>query len=222
MKKLFFPLLMVLFAMSSCTIEQQVHFNNDRTGTNTTLIDMSGMMEMAGEMGGDSTSDGGESLFGSPEMQESLEEMRQMEGISNVRVEEDTKKGIYKIAMDFTDANMLNQTGDPASMMGGNADGPKVAEDHQYWQFKGKKVIYDFPSEAFQELKEDPEYDPSMMGMFQYKFTVSFDTPIKKVKGNDDVVISSDRKKLTFETDFGKLISGEASPSMTIILSKKI
>ena len=134
MKHLFHVITLILFTtlFIGCTFHQEVHFNDDWSGTSKMTIDMSAMMALQGDGDGEES---GMSLMNDEDFQESLKEMEQQEGISNVKVKEDTAKGIYEISYDFVNIELLNEGMSGSNMLAD--DGESV---HKYFELKGKKT----------------------------------------------------------------------------------
>lgn len=226
--RLLIPSLAVLLGFSSCTYEQKIHFKNDQSGTFTTVIDMSEMMNSLPEME-EEESEEEKSMFDSPEMMEALEELRQKEGVSNVRVIDSDQKGVFSFAMDFNDLKVLNQAdvNNGPSGMAGNTAVADAMKEHTWYKINGKKFIYDMPQEVLQKMMNTPEMEdlensPMInLDMYKFKLTFTFDKEIKKIKGNKTAEIHPDRKGITQMSTFADLVKGNADLDLTIIFKEK-
>jgi hypothetical protein len=203
----------LLFITSACTLEQHVHFNKDWSGSITYKIDMSGMQALMGDSAG---GEGSQSMLSDPAVQTSIDEMRDMEGISNVRIDEDTVNGIYTIGFDFANlerlnegmagANLTERAGNPAAKTGADQS------DHQYFVLKGKKLIFQMPTPAPSEEEEAATEDMGEMGeMMRYnlKITVDKDKEIKKIKASNDAKVIEYGRGVELDVSLTKLTDPE-------------
>lgn len=208
-----------LFLLSSCTITQEITFNEDFSGKSYTNIDMGEMMTLMKSMN-ENASDEDEG-FG--DISEAIEEIKKaldsLEGISNIDVYMDTSNYRFGFSYDFEDLDALNRGLGKSSNFDGGGDGKTQA-----FRLKGKKLYYSFPKlNLDKEMGMDGEMDgmAGMAGMFTESMKMSiilnFASEVKKVKGMD-VEISSDKKKVTIPMDMSGKSDGENAVDIQIKL----
>lgn len=161
--------LMVIF--TACTIEQTYHFKSDFSGNYQLRFDLS---SMAGPSESDSTSASTDTIF----TPESLEEMRNtylaVPGVTNATAT--YANNVLQSGFDFSNFEALNAAT-------GRANGGEQGAQGLYnFSNKGKKLIMKINRDGMAELTGE---DMASMGeMVTFKFTVSFERDIKKVKGD--------------------------------------
>lgn len=200
-----------IILLASCTLQQTYDFNDDFGGKCTTVLDMSAMIELAGEEAGEDAGLGELNL-------DSLSLVMNMNpGISNSTCTVDN--GRYEVAYDFDNLDAINNM---ESEQGSNplfeAGGVAMTGETPF-VLSGKKFTFTMPDFS-EELKkeyggEDMEDMEGMEGMFNYEIVFKFPRQIKKID-NDNYVISSNGKEATLSTDIGNLMSGDVPVSMTV------
>ncbi|MGB0521396.1 MAG: hypothetical protein ACPGJS_00480 [Flammeovirgaceae bacterium] len=198
MKPLIYLCCIVLFA-SSCSFDQEIHFNKDWSGNAAFMVDLSTMMAMlppdttGGGLGGPT-----ESLTkGFTEMEE---EFSKTEGISNVEVEEDKELGKMQIKFDFASIDALN------NCLQGEGDMGAVLsnKDHVFFRVKGKnKLIYEVPKMGESLKEEEPNMNldqmAGMAAMMRYHLKLTFDRKVKKASSDNQYT----KQTKSVEQDFG-------------------
>ena len=214
--KTFNMITLAIFAMfiaTSCTIDQTISYNDDMSGSNKIVIDMSGAMEMMGGMMGDDS----EAMKGM-DMKEGLGELEEsfkdLEGVSNLKLIDDLKSYRMGFSYDFEDTEALN-----AAMKDymDDDDAPKKKKSKDTYKQKGKKLFLNFDAEDMSGLGESLG-DPSMlnmMGMMDYKITINLPQPVKKID-NSIYMLSEDRKTVSANVSLEEMFSGEEGLSTKI------
>ena len=210
MKKLF-ALLSLIAIVSSCSLSQHFHFNQDFSGNYIFEFDMS---ELVGMMG-DSDSTETEDMWADIPLDSLQDVYNAIEGINNTKVF--VENDILKISYDFADVESLNKA------LESKNDGEED-EDEMYgmilgegmtFESKGKnKLIFNAPSLATADVE-----DSVIMYMEMLEFTTefSFEKSIKSVN-NESLTVSDDAKSLTIEGNFGELMKGEKDLSFEVKL----
>ena len=215
MKRLFIALGVSIFIASSCTITQKFDFNEDFSGTYMLEIDMSSMMSLMGdEMAGeDSTAE--ESSDEEKDMEELVENLKGMDGISDVVYENDEKMGRYMISYKFRDIDVLN-----LSMATAGMTKDMARDDHIFFTQKGSKLIYTIPN--LNEGDDAPTadlagMDDMMMDMMKYKLEFSFAGGVKKAKSKQlKKSLKTGDKDVRWHANFKEVMELEGETVITI------
>ena len=126
--------------LCGCTIDEGYKFNSDLSGNYTFKFDYSALLEL------DSSGNANEEMEkGYVEMEE---ELKKIEGISNINISSDNEKGKVIVSYDFANLDALNQT---------NYD-EESGQYSKYFSHDGKK--FTFTADFSKELKEYT--DPNM------------------------------------------------------------
>jgi hypothetical protein len=161
--------LMVIY--TACTIEQSYHFKSDFSGSYNMRFDLSAM---AGLGDTDSTEAATDTIF----TPESLDEMRNayltVPGVSNATA---TYEGnVLESGFEFSNLKALNEAVGKSS-----GEGEESKGIYHFTQ-KGKTLIMKINREGMSELTGE---DMASMGeMVTFRFTVTFEKDIKKIKGD--------------------------------------
>lgn len=222
MRKLIFPVLFILFFVASCTITQEYHFNKDMSGTATTQVDLSMMMEF---MSGLDTTDSDDNSMDT--LDQSLAEAAaeyEALGAKNVEYGWNDDSTVLYVSYDFKDLDHLNELvgsgGGISEMFGGKkeSDESEKAEAPEFskgWFF-GTTFKYDAPDIANDTLFSGDEM-ASMKDYYQYKLIFSFDQEIKKVD-NENAVMSPDGKSIEFSGSMMEMFSEDYSADFKLKL----
>jgi hypothetical protein len=205
----------MVMAVTSCTFQQKITFNEDLSGNVYYKIDASGMKALAMDEEGEEGEES-ESLFADEAFVESLEELEALDGISNVKVEEDEENGIYEFSYDFINLETLNSSMRAANILGDESG----TSDHTYFALKGKKLTYKLPKPGPAEEGEEDEMAgmEGMEEMFKYEMVMEFAKPIKWVKAKSSATLSEDKKTITWNTSLTDITKQEIDPTMNIKL----
>lgn len=215
MKKINILLLAVvaMIAATSCTIDQTISYNDDMSGTNSIVIDMSGAMDMMGGMLGEDS----EAMKGM-DLKEGLGDLEEsfgkIEGVSNLQIIDDMKSYKMGFSYDFRDTKALNDA--MQDYLDENGSGEKKKSKETY-KLKGKKLLLNFDDLDTEGLGESLG-DPSMMGMLgmmDYNITIKLPEQVKSVD-NNLYMLSEDRKTLSANVSFKEMFGGEESLSAKI------
>jgi hypothetical protein len=198
-----FTLLGLLLA--SCSIQQQVHFNKDFSGTTTISVQMGNMMNMAKSLSKDSTE--GRSF----DFEKDVKELESLTGISNVKFKKDNE-GNVMVSYDFADIETLNKTFGRTSI-----NAPENDPDFKAFEVRGKKLTYHAPKSYGMDVAEKEGNMDMLKNMLDYKLIFSFDRKIRKVD-NKSATISEDKKSLTIEGNMDEMMSKSVDLGMTVKL----
>ena len=194
---------LVALWLSSCTIQQHVHFNRDLSGKVTSTIDLSMLKTMMSQMPKDSGMNSMpmlnmgmmmDSLSKNPEMNK----IKDIEGISNVQINMDKKTNVLTMSYEFKNIDALNRamaqggTGSPGGgmgMMGSQMPKPKAIKDFKYFTKKGRYITFRMPkSEVPKEMESGMKQNPMMSGeMMRFEYKISFERKIKRVKTENNI-----------------------------------
>lgn len=215
MKKINILLLAVvaMIAATSCTIDQTINYNDDMSGTNSIIIDMSGAMDMMGGMLGDDSEamQGMDLKEGLGDLEESFADI---EGVSNLQIIDNMKSYKMGFSYDFRDTKALNDAMQDYLAENGSA---KKKKSKETYKLKGKKLLLNFENLDTEGLGESLG-DPSMMGMLgmmDYNITINLPEQVKSVD-NNLYMLSEDRKSLSANVSFEEMIGGKESLSAKI------
>ena len=204
--KLFYTFF-ALLAIVACTVQTNIHFNEDFSGNIEYVIDMS----EAAAMLEDSTKT--ESLFEEKDMQEAIEDLKNMEGVTNVQTNEDLNNAVYKLSMDFNSIETLNKIlseGDPVADLYGDSDKKDENQNLHFEQKRNKLYIQMMDlselQKEFQESAEEESYF-GMGDLFTYQLNFTFEKDVKKIKTKGIATQSGD--KIQFSLNMEQLIELE-------------
>lgn len=200
----------VLLTNVSCTFHQDITFNEDYSGSMNYTIDMSALKALAGDEEGEEEES--ESIMDDEDLMDSMRELEKIDGISNVKMEEDEEKGIYVFGYDFANLDRLNE-----SMAGSDMLAEGNNEGHVYLKQKGKKkLIFKMPEMKGEGGEIDTESMEGMEEMFKYELTMNFPKPVKKLKTKSGAVLTNGDKTVKLSTTLTALTNGTVDPSMQI------
>ena len=222
----------VILAMTSCSLTNSVHFNKDYSGSYVLAIDASEALEFVKEMdptAADSIAWGeGEEMEDVSEFSESLQGV---DGISNAMVDF-SQEGVINFSFDFEDVDALNaglgamnqrfleeqdESRDAEEMEEFPIDPGDlpILEYEQTYEQTGKKALSYKASNPMGGLNgmevEGMDMGASMdemMGFFDYYIEFSFDRKIKSWEHSGISVISEESKKVRTRVDFKALQDG--------------
>jgi hypothetical protein len=187
MYKILFSLSFFLI-LGACSFKQEAKFNKDFSGTISATLDLSQLRSMGGDDPEVSNS------IIDPEMQERLDKLKTVKGISKLKYEE-TADGVGTISYDFDGIKSLNESSF-LFYQGSNA------ETHTFFVQNSKKSLtFKFPDMS----SEDPEEMGDMGSMFTYDLKFLFPKAVKSIKTKGEAKLSSDKKSVEINTDLGKL-----------------
>lgn len=215
--KLFGYLLISTLFLSSCVVNNKIHFNKDFSGTYEMNMELESLLMMAQSM--DTTGNANEEDM-IAELREELKsddvisKLNTMEGISNATVEVSKEKG-FNVRFDFVDVTALNQSFNSIQGELGGMGGDLGGEVQNFDQFKveGKKLMFRSPPQSEDEMNafdllggDDAENPMGGMGsMFEINLDFSFDRKIKKVESKGIKIISQEKNRLLAEIDIEEI-----------------
>ncbi|MEA2043330.1 MAG: hypothetical protein U9N85_12380 [Bacteroidota bacterium] len=202
-----FALIFLLAGISSCTITQEYHFNKDMSGSVSSTIDMSQLIDYMNSMDTSNSSQSLDTLDNT--FKEAAQELEDM-GAENVQFgwKTDEKKVLY-INYEFSDIEMLNKisaSNEMTKSVLGQNDNP--ANTIKFETNGRRELIYDAPV-----LKNDSLSDSDMESigeMYTFETIFSFDRKIKSLD-NDSYTISEDGKSFSQTLTLNDLYSEEIS-----------
>lgn len=159
------------------------------------------------------------SVLSDEELKEAFKALSQDPGITNLEMDEDTTKGTLSFSLDFANLDVLNDLMAGTSMMSGADDSDELTE---FFKLKKNKLTYTIPEvtgTASDELLGE-EGASAMYSMMTYELKLSFDQKVKKVKTKTSAVKSSGGKDVIWNPDFEKMMAGEESGTILIVLGK--
>ncbi len=185
MKKIYFTgILLIIFALSSCTITQEFYFNKDFSGTYTSSIDMSKLIEAM------NSSDGADRSFTDSLnlILRKTEEKIKGTGISNLKSGWKNDKILF-ISYDFSNIDVLNKA---LNNSGISENSTPLEKDFVFFTLKRKTLTYHgIPPKETAEGGKDLGV---MKDYYKYKAIFSFERKIKK-SDNPKYKISEDKHK---------------------------
>jgi hypothetical protein len=184
MRKIYFTgILLIIFALSSCTITQEFYFDKDFSGTYTSTIDMSKLIEAM------NATDGADKNFTDSLnlILKNTEAKMKGTGISNLKSGWKNDKILF-ISYDFSNIDVLNKALNKSEI---NKDST-LTEDFVFFTLKRKTLTYHgIPPEETEEGGKDLG---AMKNYYKYKAIFSFERKIKK-SDNPKYKISEDKHK---------------------------
>ncbi len=167
--------------LSSCTIQENIHFNADFSGNYKIKVDMSALAGFGAAMG-DSTATAPESMF-TPEQLDSMRmELASVPGITNMSVTEESY--VLSMSLDF---DKLETFASFNAMDPNNTAGNANAKPR--FEKSGNNLVYNFDADAIKEAMgtasegDDASMDDMGMNeMFTFQTVLTFEKPVKKVQ----------------------------------------
>ena len=211
--------LVIAIIISSCSIKQNIHFNNDWSGSLKYDIDMGSLKSMLDDDTTGTAGNLGSMMDG--DFGETIKELQASSGLTNIIVTEDTIKGTIHMSMDFKDLETLNEVMSGTGL--GNVTGESSVENHVYFKLKKNKLTYAIaPVEPNSKggLSGGMEGVEGMMSMMKFQLTFSFDREIKKVKTKTTASKSGSNNEVVWNPDFQKLANGKIVGNIIIVLEK--
>ena len=195
-----FSVLLSLF--TSCTITQGYEFNEDFSGVSYIEIDASAMMSLMGD--GDEVSDPFSEAMDSINIDSLIEATNAKPGIQNASMQ--NENGVFRFSYDFDNLESLNimtESEDVTEYFGGSGKGKTSTTRFSQ---KSNKFRYAVPEvEAIEDtLMAGME---GMGDMMKYQLKMTFAKPVKKLS-NEEYIVSSDQKSLTFSTSIPEFLDG--------------
>jgi len=197
-------ILLFLIIISSCTIEQHIHINKDGSGhVNYSLLitggnswddllnsDSSAIEEDSPEIANDTMVN---------VMKEFGDKLSAITGVSNVKVETNSKEGKYGVGFDFANIAVLNKAYSENA-----GDAPKLVA-----VLKLEKKKFTFEPVITEKAKENADSD-GLSELFKYNLTFSFEKKVKKVS-NKNFVISDDKHSVTYKGSLEDITNGKTA-----------
>ncbi|MDX1909752.1 MAG: hypothetical protein SF053_22130 [Bacteroidia bacterium] len=212
-------LLLPLLASSCLTLEETYSFKANGSGTMTYTMDMSGMANLLGEAGRES----GEDPTAGLGFDDVGPRLKNIGGISGVKVTSDNKQYIYTIAFKFANIAALNSA---LNQLHRADDEGIVAEPmHTYFEMKNGVVTRTHtPSseevvDALIGEDEDAESTRMILESMKYRINMSFKQPIKTVYSAGKVEQSGKKQeKVLIEVNFAELAADTDVLNTTVVL----
>ena len=186
MKNVFNLILFVSISalLSSCVLEQNIHFNKDLSGNYNLKLDMSSFMAMAGD-----SAQTDETQISAEDFKEMEDNIRGVDGISQLK--STAEEGVYTLEYKFKDVESLTKAGTQNTSETGGA---------MQFSRKGNNLVLDMKPPAKGEEEMSASDMESMEGMFTFKYSFSFDKPIAKLKSKTATL---DKETNTVKFEFG-------------------
>jgi hypothetical protein len=202
LRTLILPALLALFT-GCLTIEENYTFKKNGSGTMEYVLDLSEMGEMLKAFGGD---EAGKDKGGNMDMSDHAARLRQLPGISKVKL--DSKEWVQRISFSFKDLDALN-----AAL---NVLMPDSVGTHTFFAWEGNTLVRTSNryahslgagmAEASDEGDNGEEgfSMATMLDMMKYKYSFKFANAIEPVAVADGVHQETKGTKQVFvDTDFG-------------------
>ncbi len=206
MKSIIFFIFATMLFVASCTITQDYHFNSDMSGTSTTQVDMSQLIEFMAGM--DSTGEGDNSMDTLDQTFANAAATYQQLGAKNVKYGWNDDSTVLFVSYDFDNidvANKILESGTDADMLGGTTTGKEGGKKAQFKAKGSKQLSYKAPEFANDTLMNNEEM-ASMKDYYQYKLSFSFEREIKKLD-NKNAVMTPDSKSFEFAGSMFDILS---------------
>lgn len=209
---------------ASCTLKQDIQFNEDFSGNIIYTIDYTDFIAQMGDMGMGSDGSGNSEGMSSKEIKQIEKELNKIDGISNFSFYDNTDEGEVSFKYDFADVAVLD-----AAM--GNSN-KMESEERTIISKKGNTVTFDFWGDALSDfdLEDEAEVEETaetaeektevesgfddmakmMMESLNYQTVMHFPNKISGVS-NSLYKISEDRKSLTLDVQLGEIIASKES-----------
>jgi len=199
-------LVISLFILTNCSIEQHIHFNKDFSGTVNYKIDVSTMNLLSNlDSTQEKTSWRNDSLFN---FDTEMARLGQIPGISDLEFIDDSLNDIISFSYNFDNLDALNSSLANSNLTSAKDIGGTV------FKKKGKTLTYVVNDIETTDTSGDVL---SMMEYYKYKLILSFENEIKKVD-NMDAHVSDDKHSLFIETNFADLYRKNVILGMNIKL----
>lgn len=176
----------IILIFYSCTVQEDFQFNKDLSGHYSFKFDYSAILEFDTSGVADKEMDKG--------YIEMEDELKKIEGISNIVILSDNEKGTVLVSYDFATIDALNQ-----------ANYNKETDHYdKLFSIDGKKIAFtsDFAdqlSEYEDENMKSEDLLSNIESLLDYKMTFTFANKIKVLKQNN--FIQSDDYSLVFKLD---------------------
>lgn len=212
--------LSILALLSSCTIQENIHFNADFSGTYKIKVDMSALMEFGAAMA-DSTEEAPQTAMFTQEQLDSIAlEMTAVKGLTNFNISEENY--VLNMSMDFADVNVFADMDLMSSM---SEETAKPAKPR--FEVSGKNLIYNFDADYIKNAmgqgetgaEGEAEDDMGMNEMFNFQTVLTFDKPVSKVKSKIGEY-NADSKEVVFNYNLKQAIEESKDWTTTITLGK--
>lgn len=204
----------IALVLNSCTVYRTINFNDDRSGSMESKIDMTGVMSMMGSEGV-----GGMGNMGDmSQVEQSKALLQAIPGISNVNVTYDTT-GILYTNYNFASVDALNKAmgaGGNNMNMFGAAEGGDGNSGKSKIVYKGKKFYFEevdkktLQSIQKGEKKEEMAQMEMMMGSSSIITTITFPTEVKKVSYKNASITNG--KTVSYTNTIKEMISKDYKP----------
>lgn len=201
--------ILLILGTSSCSVEQEFHIKQNRSGTVTTKVDFTTMAELIA----DPESSESSSVLDSINFDDIRESLKENEGISNIKVDINSTKTIVTVSYDFRDIGSLNASIQGENdLIGGQGGGvPASFAVHK------NKITYNAPIFPTVDLAELEQSEAMGGNLCTYKAVFRFEQTIKS-SSNNDYMINSNRKIAERSAGFIDLMSKKEEFSTTFKL----
>ena len=186
-KRFFVHMLVIVmaFSLTSCFhMAEEIFFRKNGSGNYSFTLDMSKVASMMEMMGGNNEEMDAAMAEMVREFEKTRDEMAQLEGISNVKMEADKKKLVFTTSYDFEDLAALNRGMNRFF----NHDKEVELEPIEFFTYSGGKLIRtnkDIMADALTEaMNDDQQVDMDMSTVFAdvyFETTLKFERGYKKV-----------------------------------------
>lgn len=213
-KKLGLMVLMV-FTLGSCTVYRTIHFNADQSGSMESKVDMSSMMSLMNQNGGESNPMA--AMGDVKEFDKTKAELESISGITNVNLSFDTT-GIITTSYNFSSVSALNNAIGVGSysqnMMLGM--GQEAGKTNAVIKYKGKKFTWTEIDKRVQKKiqSEDSKKEMAEMDMMlassKINTTITFPSTVKKVSYKNAVITND--KTISYVMSVKEFLSKDYKP----------
>lgn len=230
--KYFISLFFALVIFSSCTIESNIHFAKDYSGSTSLTYDYSLINSMLGEQETASMDSSFMMLFEDDSMKLVLDtlEMKLAEaGLRNFTIKNVDANGL-NFSMDFDDLHALNGNTLNEKLLELSGENKEVQQNLPFTQGstftkKGKWLIIDFGNslaDIENELSEDDTEGMALQfgDMIQTNSTLSFDRKIKQIDTEMEYNFNKTENKITVSYSVGDLAKLKENGKAPIIKVK--
>ena len=177
--------IVMAFSLTSCFhMAEEIFFRKNGSGNYSFTLDMSKVASMMEMMGGNNEEMDAAMAEMVREFEKTRDEMAQLEGISNVKMEADKKKLVFTTSYDFEDLAALNRGMNRFF----NHDKEVELEPIEFFTYSGGKLIRtnkDIMADALTEaMNDDQQVDMDMSTVFAdvyFETTLKFERGYKKV-----------------------------------------
>lgn len=201
--------LLLICVFSSCIdLYETIVFFKDGSGHAQQKMDMSGMKEMIKSV---SSSELQTNEASGKSIVTSWERLKKINGISNVKIVQDTANEIYIVDFDFTNGTALNEAL--------NIESKSTSVKALYKADKSTIERNEYDSFGGATQESENEETAAMMESFlkEMKYHLSITVPGKiKSVSNKEAVISSNKETLTLVANFEDLVKKKNSLKMDV------